>query len=387
MDVRIPRRRHTKTVAMPLADRLESNDPALERPSRLQPAQLRNLAHRRQYRFQRNRGGITLAAAMTNPPDFEVSSSGAIALQPVAIVRRSPSQLFWARLRQDKAALAGGIVIIVLILIAIFGGPLAEHITGHGQNSTYDSMTDEFGVPKGPNSQFWFGADSAGRDLFVRTMYGARISLFVGIVATGFALFIGLVVGLLAGFFGGFIDTMLSRFADVLLAVPQILIAVGVVAACSTSKQGCLGGLLQPGLPVVIAVITVFSWSYIARIVRGYALSLREKEFVEASRSLGATNIRILASEMLPNLIGPLVVYATLLIPTNILFEAALSYLGLGVPSNEASWGSILNDASGYYDVAWWLMLFPGAFLIITTLAFNLLGDGLRDAFDVRSER
>jgi len=324
---------------------------------------------------------------MTNPPEFEVSSGGAIALQPVAISRKSPSQLFWARLRQDKAALAGGVVIILLILIAIFGGPLAQHFTGHPQNSTYDSMTDEFGVPKGPNSQFWFGADSAGRDLFVRTMYGARTSLFVGIVATGFALFIGLVVGLLAGFFGGFIDTVLSRFADVLLAVPQILIAVGVVAACSTSKQGCLGGLLQPGLPVVIAVITVFSWSYIARIVRGYTLSLREKEFVEASRSLGATNLRILASEMLPNLIGPLVVYATLLIPTNILFEAALSYLGLGVPPNEASWGSILNDASGYYDVAWWLMLFPGAFLIITTLAFNLLGDGLRDAFDVRSER
>jgi peptide/nickel transport system permease protein len=324
---------------------------------------------------------------MTNPPEFQVSSGGAVALQPVAISRKTPGQLFWARFRQDKAAVAGAVVILLLILVAIFGGPIAKDVTGHPQNSTYDSMTDDFGVPKGPNGSFWFGADSAGRDLFVRTMYGARTSLFVGIVATGFALFIGLVVGLLAGFFGGFIDTMLSRAADVLLAVPQILIAVGVVAACSTSKQGCLGGLLQPGLPVVIVVITVFSWSYIARIVRGYTLSLREKEFVEASRSLGATNIRILASEVFPNLIGPLIVYATLLIPTNILFEAALSYLGLGVPPNEASWGSILNDASGYYDVAWWLMLFPGAFLIITTLAFNLLGDGLRDAFDVRSER
>jgi ABC-type dipeptide/oligopeptide/nickel transport system permease subunit len=331
--------------------------------------------------------GITLLAGMTNPPEFEVTTGGAIALRPVQVERKTPTQLFWARLRQDKAALAGGVVIVLLILIAIFGGPIAHQVTGHAQNATYDSMTDEFGVPKGPNSSFWFGADSAGRDLFVRTMYGARTSLFVGIVATGFALFIGLVVGLLAGFFGGVVDTVLSRAADVLLAVPQILIAVGVVAACSTSKQGCLGGLLQPGLPVVIVVITVFSWSYIARIVRGYTLSLREKEFVEASRSLGATNFRILVSEVVPNLIGPLIVYATLLIPTNILFEAALSYLGLGVPPNEASWGSILNDASGYYDVAWWLMLFPGGFLIITTLAFNLLGDGLRDAFDVRSER
>jgi peptide/nickel transport system permease protein len=144
---------------------------------------------------------------------------------------------------------------------------------------------------------------------------------------------------------------------------------------------------LQPGLPVVIAVITLFSWSYIARIVRGYTLSLREKEFVESARAAGAGTFRILATEMLPNLLGPLIVYATLLIPSNILFEAGLSYLGLGVPPDKASWGAILNDASGYYDVAWWLMLFPGAFLIITTLAFNLLGDGLRDAFDVRSER
>jgi peptide/nickel transport system permease protein len=325
---------------------------------------------------------------MTNPPEFQVSSGGAIALQqPVSVARKSPSRLFWERFRQDKAALAGGVVIGLLVLIAIFGGPVAQSLAGHPQNATYDSMTDAYGVPKGPNGSFWFGADSAGRDLFVRTMYGARTSLFVGVVATGFALFIGLVVGLVAGFFGGIVDTLLSRIADVLLAVPQILIAVGVVAACSTSKQGCLAGVIKPGLTVVIVVITVFSWSYIARIVRGYTLSLREKEFVEAARSLGASNVRILSTEILPNLVGPLIVYATLLIPTNILFEAALSYLGLGVPPDQASWGAILNDASGYYDVAWWLMLFPGAFLIITTLAFNLLGDGLRDAFDVRSER
>jgi peptide/nickel transport system permease protein len=220
-------------------------------------------------------------------------------------------------------------------------------------------------------------------------MYGARTSLFVGVVATGFALVIGTVVGLFAGFFGGVVDSLLSRLADVLLAVPQILIAVGIVAACSTTKQGCLGGAITPGLNVVIVVITLFSWSYIARIVRGYTLSLREKEFVESARAAGASNPRILATEILPNLLGPLIVYATLLIPTNILFEASLSYLGLGVPATQASWGSILSQvsSSGLYNVAWWLMLFPGAMLIITTLAFNLLGDGLRDAFDVRSER
>ena len=324
---------------------------------------------------------------MTNPPDFEVTTGGAVALPIATVARKSPSRLFWERFRQDRAALAGGIVIILLILIALFGGPIAEQVTGHPQNTSYDEMTDAFGVPKGPNSEFWFGADAAGRDLFVRTMYGARTSLFVGIVASGFAVIIGTVVGLIAGFFGGIADTLLSRSADVLLAVPQILIAVGVVAACSTNKNGCLGGLIQPGITVVIAVITIFSWSYIARIVRGYTLSLREKEFVESARAAGASNMRILSTEIVPNLVGPLIVYSTLLIPTNILFEAALSYLGLGVPADQASWGSILSDASQLYDVAWWLMVFPGGFLIITTLAFNLLGDGLRDAFDVRSER
>jgi peptide/nickel transport system permease protein len=327
---------------------------------------------------------------MTNPPEFQVSSGGTVALQaPAAISRKSPSRLFWERFKQDKAAVVGGVVVCILIFIGIFGGPIAAAITGHPQDQTYDYMTDAYGVPLGPNSHFWFGADSSGRDLFVLVMYGARTSLFVGIVASGFALLIGLVVGLTAGFFGGVTDTVLSRLADILLAVPQILIAVGFVAACGVSKTGCLGGLIQPGLTVVIVVITLFSWSYIARIVRGYTLSLREKEFVESARAAGASNSRIIWQEILPNLLGPLVVYATLLIPTNILFEAALSYLGLGVPVTEASWGSLLSQvsSSGLYNVAWWLMLFPGMFLIITTLAFNLLGDGLRDAFDVRSER
>ena len=306
---------------------------------------------------------------------------------PATVAGKSPLRLFWERLHRDKAALAGGVVIVLLILIAIGGGPLAARITGHPQNATYSNETDEFGVPKGPNSKFWFGADPAGRDLFVRTMYGARTSLIVGVAASALAVFIGLVVGLVAGYFGGWTDTALSRAADVMLAVPQLLIAIGIVAACSTTKQGCVAGLIQPGVPIVIAVITFFSWSYIARIVRGFTLSLREKEFVESARSLGASNMRILATEIVPNLVGPLIVYLTLLIPTNILFEAALSYLGLGVPPDQASWGQILSEAAGYYDVAWWLMVFPGGFLILTTLAFNLLGDGLRDALDVRSER
>jgi peptide/nickel transport system permease protein len=173
----------------------------------------------------------------------------------------------------------------------------------------------------------------------------------------------------------------------VMLALPSLLISIGIVAACNSSPNGCLGGTIQQGLRVVIAVIALFTWPYMARIVRGFTLSLREKEFVEASRSLGASNLRIIWREIMPNLIGPIIVYTTLLIPQNILFEAALSYLGLGVNGDTASWGGLLNDAQTYYDVAWWLMLFPGLFLVLTTLAFNLLGDGLRDALDVRADR
>jgi peptide/nickel transport system permease protein len=165
------------------------------------------------------------------------------------------------------------------------------------------------------------------------------------------------------------------------------IIAIGIVVACGASVNGCLGGIVQPGISVVIFVIALFSWPYVGRIVRGFTLSLREREFVEASRSLGASDFRIIRKEILPNLVGPIVVYSTLLIPANILFEAALSYLGLGVPVDQASWGSLLGDAALYYNVAWWLMVFPGLFLVITTLSFNLLGDGLRDALDVRADR
>jgi peptide/nickel transport system permease protein len=317
-----------------------------------------------------------------------VTTVDAVAETGVIAAGRSPRQLFWIRFKQDKAALVGGAVILVLIFLALFGGPLAERITGHPQNEPYsDTMTDDFGLPRGPNSSFWFGADAAGRDLFVRTMYGARTSLLVGIVASGIAVIIGTIIGLVAGFFGRWADTTLSRGADVMLAVPQLLISIGIVAACGTTKEGCAHGLIQPGLTIVIAVIVLFSWPYVARVVRGNTLSLKQKEFVEASRSVGAGSTRIIGGDVLPNLMAPIIVLATLLIPQSILFEAALSYLGLGVPPDQASWGQILADASGLYDVAWWLMVFPGAFLVVTTLSFNLLGDGLRDALDVRTDR
>ena len=315
----------------------------------------------------------------------------AIPLNPaeVTFASRSAARLFWERFREDKAALFGAIVIVSLVVIAAIGGPIAAWVTGHPSLTAYpQTMEDSFGIPKGPNSQFWFGADGAGRDLFVRTLYGARTSLMVGIGASFIAVSVGIIVGMLAGYFGGWADMALSRVGDVMLALPTLLIAIGIVAACSL--QGCHIWKLftiQPGIMVVIGVISFFTWPYIARIVRGFTLSIREKEFVEASRSLGASNIRIIFREILPNLVGPIIVYTTLLIPQNILFEASLSYLGLGVPPDVASWGGLLNDAQYYYDTAWWLMLFPGLFLVMTTLAFNLLGDGLRDALDVRADR
>jgi peptide/nickel transport system permease protein len=307
--------------------------------------------------------------------------------QGPVIVGRSPWQLFWARLRQDKFALAGLVFILVLVLVAVFA-PAFAALVGHGPNELFQRQTtDIFGIPEGPTSSFWFGADNSGRDVFVRTIYGTRVSLFVGIVATGIAVAIGIVLGMLAGFFGGWADTAISRTTDIILSVPLLLFAIGIVAACSTSKEGCLNGTLKPGLTMVIVIIALFTWPYVARLVRGNVLSLREGDFVEASRSLGAGNARIMFREVLPNLLSPIIVYASLLIPASILFEAYLSFLGLGVPDETPSWGNMVSDSLENFDVVWWLWLFPGLFLLFTVLAFNLLGDGLRDALDPRTGR
>jgi peptide/nickel transport system permease protein len=230
------------------------------------------------------------------------------------------------------------------------------------------------------------GVDQLGRDVFSRVLYGARVSLEVAIVATAISVVIGVVLGMFAGFYRGAVDTVISRAIDVLLAFPILLLALGLAAACSLGN-GCLGGLIKPGLGVVIFVIAFVNWTYIARIIRGQVLSLREKEFIEASRSLGASNSRIIFREILPNLVAPIIVYSTLIIPQNILFEAALSYLGVGVQPPNASWGAMLADATPIFDSAWWYMVFPGAALLLTVLAFNLLGDGLQDALNPKSGR
>jgi len=308
-----------------------------------------------------------------------------------SIVGQSPWQLFVMRFRKDKVAIGALGFLVLLILAALFAPVIAQRVVHHGPNDLYIhdpvKMVNEFGLPLGPNQQFWFGADRSGRDLFVRVLYGARTSLLVGVVATGFAVFVGVTLGLIAGYYGGWRDTLISRTTDIVLSFPLLLFAIGIVGACSASPEGCFGGLIKPGLQLVVFVIALFSWPNITRVVRGNMLSLREQEFVDANRSVGAGNLTIIFREMLPNLVAPIIVYSTLLIPSNIIFEAALSFLGLGVPQTVPSWGRQLSEAAAVFRVAWWMMLFPGLFLVATTLGFNLVGDGLRDALDPRTGR
>jgi peptide/nickel transport system permease protein len=299
------------------------------------------------------------------------------------ITARSPMQLFWRRLRRDKVAMVALAFIVALVAMA-FLAPVIIAIAGTPDPKTQSSEAlDVFGTPTGPSAEHPFGVDRLGRDIFSRTVYGARVSLAVAFIATGIAVLIGTTIGLVAGFYRGVVDTVLSRLTDVVLAFPILLLGLGLAAACS-GADGCFGGLIQPGLPVVIMVIAIINWTYIARIVRGQVLSLREKEFVEAARSLGAGDRRIIVREILPNLFAPLIVYSSLLIPANILLEAALSFLGVGVAGGTPSWGAMISEATSLFPDAWWFMLFPGLALLLTVLAFNLVGDGLQDALDPR---
>jgi peptide/nickel transport system permease protein len=309
--------------------------------------------------------------------------------QPIApgeIAARSPLQLFWRRFRRDRVAMAALVFIAILVTVAILA-PLVIKIAGTPKpNLQNPNLLDDFGQPSGPSSADPFGTDARGRDVFSRVIYGARPSLEVAFIATAIAIVVGVVAGLLAGYYRGWVDTALSRVMDVFLAFPVLILALGIGAACALGN-GCLGGLLQPGLRTVIFVIAFSTWPYMARIVRGQVLSLREKEFVEAARSLGARDSRILFREILPNLVAPIIVYGTVLIPQNILFEAALSFLGVGIQPPTASWGQMIADALNVFDTAWWYMTFPGVALLLTVLAFNLVGDGLQDALNPRTAK
>jgi ABC-type dipeptide/oligopeptide/nickel transport system permease subunit len=313
--------------------------------------------------------------AIQGPESGEPEGPGAIA--------RSPRQIFWDRFRQDKLALFGAGLVVLMVLLALSAGLWENYVVRHPFDHIYKGedgepqMLNAFGTPKGPNSEFWFGADDLARDLFVRVLYGARVSLGIAIIATGIELLIGVSLGMLAGFMRGWVDTAISRLLDLILSVPFLLLGISVSVAT--------GG----GFGVVIFLISFFGWPYIARIVRGQTLSMRESQFVEAAYSMGASTRWIMFKEILPNLVAPIIVYATLIIPVNIVFEAALSFLGVGIQEPTPAWGTMLSRATGFvtFGAAWWYMFFPGLALFITVLGFNLLGDGLRDALDPKTGR
>jgi ABC-type dipeptide/oligopeptide/nickel transport system permease subunit len=284
--------------------------------------------------------------------------------------------------RSDKAAM-GALVVIVALAIVAACAPLIASLVGHGPNQLFpDQLSPDLGLPTGPSGRFLFGIDQDGRDLFVRCVFGLRTSLVVSLLSAAIATAFGVTVGLAAGYFGGWLDTLISRGADIFLALPVILFAISISSVCSITAQGCLDGTVQPGIGLVIAILSLFTWPYIARLVRGQTLALRQQEFVNAARGFGAPHLKVMFAEILPNLTAQVVVYMTLIIPSNILFEASLSFLGVGVPQTTPSLGRMIADATtgNLFTYAWWMMLFPGVLLLLITFSFNLLGDGARDA-------
>jgi peptide/nickel transport system permease protein len=303
---------------------------------------------------------------------------------------RSLGQIAWMRLRRDKVALAGGAFVIFLVLVAIFGPYVVQNPDTFHPNLLNQTLLTPNGPFGGISLAHPFGLDpQAGRDLLARVVVGARYSLLIAFLATVLAVVIGVFFGLIAGYFGGWVDTLIARTMDIFLAFPLLVFAIALVGVIPSSASffgiQLAGNTLRVSL--LIFIIGFFSWPYMGRIIRGQTLSLREREFVDAARSLGGRGPYILFRELLPNLFGPILVYATLLIPTNILFEAALSYLGVGIIPPTPSWGEMLSDAvqNQWYGPDPMYLFIPGLAIFLTVMAFNLFGDGLRDALDPKS--
>ena len=308
--------------------------------------------------------------------------AGPLSVPGKAIEGRSLWQIAWIRLRRDKVAMGGGIFILFLILVAIIGPHFVQNPDTFNPSLVDPTYLRPIGPLGGISWAHPLGVEpETGRDLLARIVVGAQYSLLIAFLATVLAVTLGTFFGVLAGYLGGWVDSIIARAMDVFLAFPLLVFALALAGVIPNSAFGLSGNSLR--IAVLIFVIGFFNWPYIGRIIRGQALSLREREFVEASRSLGARAPYIIFREMLPNLVAPILVYFTLLIPTNILFEAALSFLGVGVRPPTPSWGAMLSDAAQqWYQVEPTYMLFPGLAIFVTVLAFNLFGDGLRDALD-----
>ena len=300
---------------------------------------------------------------------------GPEATSGAGVSARSPWRLSVERLRRDRMAMITGGIIVLIVALAV-GAPLVSMLVGHPPDMQYrDIGLTPDGLPKPPNGTFWLGTDDLGRDLMVRIAYGARISLMVSVVSTAATVLLGTLVGIAAGYYGGVVDTILSWLIDLVLSFPFLLLVIALVS------------ITGPSLTLLVGVIALFGWSSVARVVRGQTLSLRRREFVEAALSIGASDLRIMALDILPNVLAPIIVYTSLLIPSFVVLESTLSFLGLGVPPPTPTWGGMLSDSVTYYRQAWWYVVFPGVALLTTTLAFNLFGDSIRDAFDPRADR
>lgn len=272
-------------------------------------------------------------------------------------------KIYWQRFRRNKLALSGLSIILVFSIIAIFAPLIAKH------NPIEQNLILRL---QPPSQKHWLGTDDLGRDVFSRVAYGTRISLTVGFLAIAMTTLIGTIIGLVSGYFGGKIDLILMRLVDIMLCFPTFFLILMVIA------------FLEPNIYNVMIVIGLTSWPGLARLVRGECLSIREREFISAARLLGLSTVRILFVHILPNVFAPILVSATLGVGSAILVESALSFLGLGVQPPTPSWGNILTIGKDYIYLAWWLSLFPGLAILFTVLAYNLLGEGLRDVFDPR---
>jgi peptide/nickel transport system permease protein len=272
----------------------------------------------------------------------------------------------WKQFRKDKAALVGLIIIVVLVAAAV-GAPWLSPFNPNEQ--FFDGLTLE-GSPLPPSARFWFGTDTLGRDQFSRVLYGAGTSLMIGILANGAAVLIGTMLGVTAGYIKGAAGAAIMRFTDLMMAFPALLLGIA------------LASLLKPSLFIVALVIALVNWVQIARVVYAQTLALAEREFIEAAKALGAGPWRVLFRHLIPHLTPTVLVYGTLGIATTVLYEATLSFLGVGVQPPTPSWGKMIFESQSYYLTAPWLVFIPGAAILIVALAFNLVGDGLRDALD-----
>jgi peptide/nickel transport system permease protein len=272
----------------------------------------------------------------------------------------------WKRLKRNRLALAGGCVVLLLFVVSL----LAPLIVPSDPNAI-----DAWHVLSPPSWQHWFGTDELGRDVLSRMIYGSRISLKVGFVAVGIAVSIGTLVGLVSGYYRGLIDSCLMRMVDIMLCFPAFFLILAVIT------------FLEPSIWYIMMVIGLTGWMGVARMVRAETLSIREMDYITAARCIGCSDLRIIFRHILPNTLSPVLVSATLGVAGAILTESALSFLGIGVQPPTPSWGNILTSGKDYIEFAWWLSFFPGLAILVTVLAYNLLGEGIRDAFDPRVNR